>query len=82
MRVTVTFFAGLRELVDTNTLALDLPVGATVDAAVAHLLTHVPALRPVLSKCALFVKDRLVEDHSLVLSDGELLEVLPPYSGG
>ncbi|MDP4603390.1 MAG: molybdenum cofactor biosynthesis protein MoaE [Solirubrobacteraceae bacterium] len=76
MEVSVRLFAGLRELVGSDSLQLELADGASVADALAALSGQVDA-----SGCLLAV-NREYADDDLVLAAGDELALIPPVSGG
>ena len=81
MRIHVKLFSLLREKAGTDTIALDLPEGASAAQALALLLQHHPALEPHLSNVRLAVHMDFV-DTTLCLAEGDELTLIPPVSGG
>ena len=78
--VTVRYFAGARAAagVDTERRAarsLDELVGQIVDA-------HGERLGRVLTACSFLVDGTTTRDRSLMLADGAVVDVLPPFAGG
>ena len=76
MEVSVRLFAGLRELVGSDSLQLELADGASVADALAALSGQVDA-----SGCLLAV-NREYADDDVVLAAGDELALIPPVSGG
>lgn len=76
--VTVRYWAGAKAAaqVEAETYAV-----ATVGELVAAMTGRRPALEPVLAVASLLV-DGLAAEPSTSLSDGALVEVLPPFAGG
>ena len=81
MTVTVILFAAARDLAGADSLALDLPAGATVADLRAELARRVPALAKLLAKSAVAVNHDFVEDDR-VLAPGDEVAIIPPVSGG
>jgi sulfur-carrier protein len=78
--VTVRYFAGARAAsgVDTeqrSAATLDQLVRAIADA-------HGPSLERVLTACSFLVDGTSTRDRALVLRDGAVVDVLPPFAGG
>lgn len=76
MNVTVRLFAGLRERAGRDEVALELPDGALVSDALAHmsdLIDGVPVVMAVNQEYA---------DDGRLLSSGDELALIPPVSGG
>src|SRR5262249_24948951 len=70
-----------RDLAGTQSLALDLPEGATVAALRAALAERVPALAGFLPRCAVAVSGEFAGDDR-ALSAVDDAAGLPPVSGG
>ncbi len=81
MQIRVKLFAIIRDRAGTSELAIDLPDGATVDAAAAALAEQLPAIRDFLPRSAFAVNQTYV-DRNHLLRDGDELAVIPPVSGG
>jgi molybdopterin converting factor subunit 1 len=81
MRVSVLFFASLRERAGTSTDVLELVAGARVSEAVEALLSARPMLRP-LGSGVRFAVNADFASADVVLNDGDELALLPPVSGG
>jgi sulfur-carrier protein len=76
---TVRFWAAARAAAGTSEQAYDgATLGAVVDALGAE---HGPALARVLAHCSYLVDGARV-DRDFTLSDGQVVEVLPPFAGG
>jgi sulfur-carrier protein len=76
--VTVRYWAGAREAAGVD----EEPAAADQLGDLVQLLAHErPELAQVLSVSSLLV-DGLVGGPSRVLSDGDVVEVLPPFAGG
>jgi molybdopterin synthase sulfur carrier subunit len=83
MKVTVRFFASLREALGPAEV-LELPEGATAGAARDQLIARGGRFAEVLSRgravrCAV---DRSMADEDAQLSDGAELAFFPPVTGG
>ncbi|HLZ23765.1 MAG TPA: molybdopterin converting factor subunit 1 [Ktedonobacterales bacterium] len=81
MRVSVRYFASLREAVGRDGEALDLPDGADVAAARAALAARYPTAAPLLPRCVAAVNRAYVPPES-PLRDGDELVFIPPLGGG
>jgi molybdopterin synthase sulfur carrier subunit len=77
-QVTVRYWAGAREAAGRDEEPVDADALADL---VRQLAGRTPALAQVLSVSSLLV-DGLISAPSRVLSDGETVEVLPPFAGG
>ena len=81
MRVRVRLFASLREAIGRSAVVLDLPVGATAEAAWEALVRESPALagrRPRLTAAV----NRRYAPFDARLQDGDEVVFVPPVSGG
>lgn len=82
MRVTLLYFAAVRELVGASEESLELPPGVTsVDALAALLEARHDSLRGRLGQVRFAVNEELVErDHPLAA--GDVVALIPPVAGG
>ncbi len=81
MIVRIRLFARARDLAGTDTLTVELPVGATVQQLRRRLAEASPALANLLPRCALAVNDEFADNDLTVPADAEVA-LLPPVSGG
>ena len=81
MRVRVRLFAVQRELAGTREVALDLPDGATIEAAWSALTDRFPSLAPG-REAVRFARNGEYAVATEVLADGDELACIPPVSGG
>ena len=81
MRISVLYFAVLRERLATDGEVLELPPSAIVADAVATLAARHPAIAALRGRfrCAVN-QDFTGDDHPLV--DGDELALIPPVAGG
>jgi sulfur-carrier protein len=85
MRITVLYFASLREAVGTNRESIDLPVNVTTVASlIDFLVQRGPQWREALQlsrgmKCAL---NQDVVSIDTTLTDGSEIAFFPPVTGG
>jgi molybdopterin synthase catalytic subunit len=81
VRITVRFFAILKDRAGASEATLDLPPQTTVSTAVETLLVRFPAIQGDCKRVAFAVNRAYVKpDH--VLCDGDELALIPPVSGG
>jgi sulfur-carrier protein len=82
--VTVRYFAAARAAAGTEVEELALPAGPyTVDDVLRELsVRHGPGLSRVLGACSFLLDEVAVRSRSVPLSDGAVLDVLPPFAGG
>jgi len=81
MRISVRYFAALRESVGRDGETLDLDDGADVAAAQSALGKRYPAVAPLLPRCAAAVNRTYVPAET-VLHEGDELVFIPPLGGG
>ena len=81
MDVRVRLFAGLRALAGGDELRLDLPAGATVAALRDRMALDYPALISFLPTLVCAVDEEVV-DQAHILREGEVVDLVPPISGG
>jgi molybdopterin converting factor subunit 1 len=81
VRVRVSLFAGLRELIGRQEITVDLPEGASVGDLREKLRRDLPKLASFLPSlvCAVNEEYRLPE---FPLHDGDEVALIPPISGG
>jgi molybdopterin converting factor subunit 1 len=85
MKASITirtlFFARLAESVGAREGTLTLPAGATVADALNLLASRHPGLAQIRSGVAAAVNERYARPGD-ALSDGDVLALIPPVSGG
>ena len=81
MRVTVRFFARLRDLAGTGELVRDIPAPATVHTVWKSLTTEMPSLVEYESTMSVAVNAEYARMAAAVY-DGDEVAFLPPVSGG
>ena len=81
--VTLRFFASARAATGREEQSLTLADGSTIADALA-LLTAAPGepLEHVLARCSFLVDAVSTTDQQLILSDGNQIDVMPPFAGG
>lgn len=81
--VTVRFFASARAATGVDELRLALPAAASIADALQRL-TAAPGqpLEQVLSRCSFLVNAVSTTDRATKLSDGDVVDVMPPFAGG
>jgi molybdopterin converting factor small subunit len=80
MRVTVEFYGVLRQLTGVESLQLDTPDG-TVASVLEQLCRQQPRLGEQLPRVACAIGNDLVRRDAR-LSEGSILALIPPVSGG
>jgi molybdopterin converting factor subunit 1 len=81
MQVSVRLFASLREAAGRPEARLELPEGATAEAAWQALVAGTPALAPRRASLAVAV-NRVYAGFETVLRNGDEVVFIPPVSGG
>lgn len=81
MRITVRFFAILRDRVGLDRVEFELDDGAKTSDAVKEIARRFDSISPMLPRTALAVNREYVKSDHL-LSDGDELALIPPVSGG
>ena len=81
MKVTVLFFAQVRERAGRASAELSLPEGSRVADALTAVAGEHPALEPLWPQLAVAVSGRLARPDT-PLSAGAEIALLPPVSGG
>jgi molybdopterin converting factor subunit 1 len=81
MTLTVMLFAAAHDIAGTDSLAVELPPGATVADLRAELARRVPGLAKLLTKSAVAVNHDFGEDGR-ILEPADEVAIIPPVSGG
>jgi molybdopterin converting factor small subunit len=81
MTVHVRFFSGIVPLVGEKAIDLALPDGTTVDALKQRLVDQYPVLEGFMSTYVIAVGEEMqAPEH--VVRDGDVVDLIPPISGG
>lgn len=81
MRVTVRYFAVVREVLGQDHEEHELPEGTTVGQFLDNLITRQPILEGLRRSMLVMVNRRYAKPDQL-LSDGDEVALIPPVSGG
>ena len=81
MRINVLLFALYRDMAGTDTVAIELPDGATAADAVARLRARGGSLERLPLRPALAVNEAWAPAET-PLADGDEVALLPPVAGG
>jgi molybdopterin synthase sulfur carrier subunit len=81
MRIRVRLFASLRETLGREEALLEMPEGATAEAAWLQLVREQPALAPRRARLTAAVNRRYARFED-ALADGDEVVFGPPVSGG
>ena len=75
-------FAAARAAAGLESENIGVAEGTTVATLVGTLAERGPELAKVLKRCS-FLRDGIaVRDDAIELSDGQIIDVLPPFAGG
>lgn len=83
MRITVEYYAAAKSLVGVSHDSFeDLEDGIDIDSCLRAILHRHPVIGPHLPKLRVALNDSFVSSTSVVLSDGDVIGLLPPLAGG
>ena len=82
VQLTVRYFAAARAAANAETETLRVEPGTTVAALVEQLGARGPELARVLQRCSFLCDGIAVRDEAVNLTDGQTIDVLPPFAGG
>ena len=81
MNVRVKLFAAAKELAQADTVAVDVPEGATLLQLRAAVISQVPALEKIVAHSLWAMGAEYVSDDDR-LSENSDVALIPPVSGG
>jgi molybdopterin converting factor subunit 1 len=81
VRITVKFFAILRDRANTSETTLDVPEQSNIATAMETLAARFPAIAADLNRVAVAV-NRSYAKRDALLHEGDELALIPPVSGG
>ena len=84
MTVTIRYFAAAKAALGVGEQTLDVagtPLGVLL-ADLAGRTADPTAARAVLERCSFLHNRHATTDRTIVLADGDELDVLPPFAGG
>jgi molybdopterin converting factor subunit 1 len=81
VRISVRFFAILKDRAGVSQATIELPSAATVEAALTAVAEQYPQATKDLKRSATAVNRNYVSAGA-VLNDGDELALIPPVSGG
>jgi molybdopterin converting factor small subunit len=82
VQLTVRYFAAARAAANAQTETVRVEPGTTMADLVGALAERGPELARVLRRCSFLCDGVAVRDEGLNLSDGQTIDVLPPFAGG
>ncbi|MET3804317.1 molybdopterin converting factor small subunit [Nakamurella sp. UYEF19] len=81
--VTVRFFAAARAAAGLDEERILVSAPATVgDVLEATVSIHGAGLAQVLRRCSYLLDETAIHGHETAVTDGDVLDVLPPFAGG
>src|SRR5688572_14675119 len=81
MQVSLRLFAGLRDLIGSRELVLDLPEGARLEDLRTRLAQDYPRVGSMIGTVVFAIDDEYVPAEER-LHDGAQVALIPPVSGG
>ncbi len=82
VQLTVRYFAAARAAAGAETESLRVESGTTVAGLIDTLAARGPELARVLRRCSFLCDGVAVRDDATQLSEGQIIDVLPPFAGG
>jgi sulfur-carrier protein len=82
LTLTVRYFAAARAAAGAETETVDVAPGTTVAALVDTLAARSSELARVLRRCSFLCDGFAVRDQAAELTNGQIIDVLPPFAGG
>ena len=88
--MNVRYFAAARAAAGVDEERFELPPGSTVETLLAAVLdverpvppTGTPPLERILARSSFLLNEVAVRDRTIVLSDDDVVDILPPFAGG
>ena len=80
--VELRFFASARAAMGTNDITVDLAGDSTIESVLGELTAPDDRLSAVLARCSFLVNGIATADRDHSLTDGDRVDVLPPFAGG
>jgi molybdopterin synthase sulfur carrier subunit len=80
--VLLRFFAGARAAMGTDELPVALTDATSIGGVLEALRSDDPQLQTVLGRCSFLLNGVATTDRNAKLSQGDELDVLPPFAGG
>lgn len=80
--VRLRFFASARAAVGHSEIVVPLDMASDIGAALIAVSRANPHIEATLSKCSFLVNGVATTETSFSLSNGDVVDVLPPFAGG
>ena len=81
MKISILFFATLRDYVDAKTIELEVPAGTTVAGLKKILLRKYPKMIPAKNSIMAAINREYAADEEVIPMEAEIA-LFPPVSGG
>jgi molybdopterin synthase sulfur carrier subunit len=82
IQLTIRYFAAARAAAGAEGETVSVAPGTTMASLVVSLAARGPELARVLRRCSFLCDEIAVRDMALNVSDGQIIDVLPPFAGG
>lgn len=82
MRITVLYFAVLKERLGRSEEPLSVPDGNRVKDAIDMLCTKYWDVAQLRGKFRIAINEEFIDDESIYLKDGDTMALVPPVAGG
>ncbi|MCW4356021.1 MoaD/ThiS family protein [Hoyosella sp. YIM 151337] len=82
MTITIRYFAAASRAAGADEEVRAVTPGTTLSDLINALSDRNAELARVLNKCQFLVNEQAASDTTMPLSDGALVDVLPPFAGG
>ena len=80
--VTLRFFAAARAAAETDERSFTFDDAVTISAALERARTSAADYDATMGRCSFLVNAIATTDRGLLLGDGDVVDVLPPFAGG
>ena len=80
--VTLRFFAAARAAAGTSSTAISADGPLTIEGALALARSDASDYDEIMARCSFLVDAIAATDRELVLTDGSVVDILPPFAGG
>ncbi len=81
VRITIKFFASMKDAIGERERTLLLPEGSNVDYVLKDLKNQYPQLVKMIDHSFVALNEEYALKHTL-LKEGDILAIIPPVSGG
>jgi molybdopterin converting factor subunit 1 len=81
MQIQILLFASVREAAGSSRISVSLEDGARASAVIDELGRRLPDRHALLERCAIAINEEYASPAAQ-LTDGDIVAVIPPVSGG